>query len=237
MSTVKFNLENPIPKNKIVEIINANGSITGEHPLILDDDYSIKTSSKYGQLWEGSSNNLMSLLSSSYNLPSGQFALQGLQIWQSTDPITLDFTVRLEMDDNPYLDVVCPCLVLMNTVLPKLSNGTEGILGQTEQLVEKHFNIKLKTLIPPGPNIQSIVQTMSANSNANPLASNDGKSGVYNLNLGFLKFKNVIITSVEPKFSKEVSYYLNKPYPVNAEVSMSVSTMEVATTNMISQII
>ena len=107
-----LNLEDDIPSYKLVKIKDNEGSIIGNTPLILDDEFSIKVNSKYGQLWESSPNNLMNLISNSFNIPSGQFALQGVQIWQSTDPLDINFTVNLEMDSDSYLDVVYPSLVL-----------------------------------------------------------------------------------------------------------------------------
>jgi hypothetical protein len=48
-----FNLEDDIPSYKIVKITDGdNQSVTGSIPLILEDELSIKVSSKYGELWE-----------------------------------------------------------------------------------------------------------------------------------------------------------------------------------------
>ena len=234
-----FNLEYEIPPYKIVKIKDNEGSIIGNTPLILDDEFSIKVTSKYGQLWESSPNNLMNLISSSFNVPSGQFALQGVQIWQSTDPLDIEIDAYLEMDNDSYLDVVYPTLILMQSSLPSTSNGSEsGLRGATEQLIEKHFNLKLKTLIPPGPNIQSLVQIMSSDKNnkiSELISKRNGAKGLYTVEIGFATFNNVIIKSVEPTFSKEysLSNYKNKYYPVGASLSISMSTMEVATTDMI----
>lgn len=232
-----FNLQDNIPRYKIVKIKDDSGSIIGDVPLIMNDELSIKVNSKYGQLWEASPNNLMNLLASSFNVPSGQFALQGAQIWQSTDPLDLDFTVSLEMDDDAFLDVVRPCMILMQTALPSYSDGSEGgIRGTIEQLIEKKFNLKLKTLIPPGPNIQALLNTMSADRNYTKLLSKRGGSkGVYIVDVGFATFNGVIIKKVEPTFSKEYSYSVFKDdyFPASASLSIEISTMEVATTDMI----
>lgn len=235
-----FNLERDIPTFKQVIITEESGaSITGNKILILDD-FSFKVSSKYGELWESSPNNFMNMLSSSFGLPSGQFALQGVQIWQSTDPIDLSITVSLEMDDDSYLDVIEPTIALMNTTLP-----TKGDGGTKEQMkdnvLKKAFtNLKLKTLIPPGPNIQGIWSTISEGKSndvvSKALAHFDkGKNGVYNVKVGYTNFNNVIIKSVEPSFSKEISLSPTKNayYPSSVELSLEMMTMEIATTNMI----
>ena len=232
-----FNLQDEIPKYRTVSIEDGSGSITGNVPLILDDEFSIKVSSKYGQLWEASPNNLMNLLANSFSIPSGQFALQGAQIWQSTDPLDLNINVNIEMDTDSYIDVVRPSLILMQTVLPSYNDGSEGgVIGTIENAIEKHFNLKLKTLIPPGPNIQALVNTMSSNNNSSELlAKRDGAKGLYRVKIGFATFNNVIIKNVEPTYSKEYSYSNSKGdyFPVSASLSIEMTTMEVATTNMI----
>lgn len=241
-----FNLEDDIPPYKIVKITGADdSSVTGKIPLILEDELSIKVSSKYGELWEASPNNFMNLLSNSFGLPSGQFALQGVQIWQSTDPIDLSITVSLEMDTDPYIDVIAPTIALMSTVLP-----TKGSMGEKSQVggIGKYLqnamtNLKLKTLIPPGPNLQAIWSTISdkdmTDDIGNALANFDkGKNGVYNVKIGYAYFDNVIIKNVEPSFSSEMSYSESQRYyyPSSASLSLEMMTMEVATTDMMDNI-
>lgn len=240
-----FNLQDDIPSYKIVKITGANNSsVTGKIPLILEDELSIKVSSKYGELWEASPNNFMNLLSSSFGLPSGQFALQGVQIWQSTDPIDLSITVKLEMDTDPYNDVIAPTVALMSTVLP-----TKGSMGEKSQIGGLGFaqkaisNLKLKTLIPPGPNLQAIWSTISSEGMSddmgNALANFDkGENGVYNVKIGYAYFNNVIIKNVEPSFSSEMSYSESQMnyYPSSASLSLEMMTMEIATTDMMNTI-
>ena len=234
----KFNLDNGIPESKLVTIYKTNNTPIFEMPLIMDDDFSIKTSSKFEQLWSASPNNFLNLLSSTFNVPSGQFALQGAQIWQSTDPVEISLKVVLEMDTDPYKDVIEPTYLLVQTCLPKISNNTST---KAEQFVTEHLNLKLQTLIPPGPNINTLINLMQKDKNrvginSSLLAGNDGKNGVYNVKVGFATFYNVIITSVEPTFSKTVAVSLskmNKVYPCRADIDIRMTTMEVATTDMI----
>ena len=227
--TNKFNLIDDIPKHRLIKICNA-GSDTSiiDVPFIIDDGLSIQINSKYGQLWEGSSNNLMSLLSSSGVVPSGQFALQGLQIWNSTDPIKLSFTVHLEMDTNPLKEVVNPARLIMSKTLPSLANGTT-LVGKGEQLIQQTFNLQLKTLIPPGPNLQTIVSEMTN--------GNTAKNTFDVIVGGWCKFKNMVFTKADPTFSKDVCYLDSKPYPVSAELSIEMNTIEIATTDMISRML
>lgn len=230
-----FNLEKDIPPQKLVKIYMADNKLVTSKPLILDDDLSIKVNSKFGELWQSSSNNFMTLASSLFGIPNGQFTLQGVQIWQSTDPITINIDVDIEMDRDPYEDVIVPVQTLMSLVLPKKS---KMVMGNEKS----NSNLKISTLIPPGPNVQAIVNSMKDDSKFSELASNllenfsQGSRGVYNVTIGYVNFVNVIITSAEPTFSKEMSYSTlrqNKLYPVSAKVSLEISTMEMATTDMV----
>lgn len=239
----RFNLEYDIPSNRIVEIYVGDGTTKLiSQPLILDDDFSIKASSSFGELWEASPNNFLTLLSSQFNIPSGQFALQGAQIWQKTDPININIKVSLEMDKDPFTDVVAPSLVLTQTTLPKIRGSVKEENGGW---FSEHLNLKLKTLIPPGPNLQTLISLMKNNnntaSNTNALlANNNGLNGVYDIRIGFVKFHNVIIKEVEPTYSKTVAPSTSKNgkmFPVHADLSIDMCTMEVATTDMINSII
>lgn len=224
-----YKLDYGVPDYKIVTI----SGVTAR--LILDDDFSIKVSSKYGPLWEASPNNLTTLLSNSWGLPSGQFALQGAQIWQGTDPLTVSITCSLYMDTDPYNDVVAPVKALMSTVLPTIQTEFKGVLGTVEKLIEDTLNVKLDTLIPPGPNIQALAQMVAKDSSKlKGIFSSSGAKGVHNVTIGFVTLNNCVITSAEPTFSKEVSKSSNgKYYPISASVSLEISTIEIATTDML----
>lgn len=236
----RFNLDNDIPENKLVTIYKSGNTSIINNPLFLEDEISIKTKSDFGQLWEASPNDFLSLLSSTFNLPSGQFALQGAQIWKSTDPVDIDFKVTLNMDTDPYVDVIKPTYILLQTNLPKIrsNDATKGEMWVTEKL-----NLKLQSLIPPGPNINTLINLMAKDKdkvglNSELLAGNSGRNGVYNVKIGFITFYNAIIKSVEPVYSKTNAFSIskNKLFPCSADISINMTTMEVATTDMISTI-
>jgi hypothetical protein len=215
----------------------ANNTLVTDKPLIMDDEFSIKVSSKFGELWQSSPNNFMNLLSGSFGLPNGQFTLQGVQIWQSTDPINITIPIEIQMDSDSYEDVIIPTRTLMSLVVPEKS---KMVIGKKES----NSNLKLSTLIPPGPNLQGIVDAMKNDSRIANLASkfledfSMGSRGVYNVKTGFATFNNVIITSVDPTFSKEMSWSDTKRgyFPCSATLSVEISTMEIATTDMIANI-
>lgn len=233
-----FNLEDDIPPYKLVKIYMADNTLVTDKPLILDEDFNLKVTSKFGELWQSSPNNFMNLLSSSFGLPNGQFTLQGVQIWQSTDPIDISMNLEIEMDSDSYEDVMIPTKTLMSLVLPEKSKMVVGSK-------ESNSNLKLSTLIPPGPNLQGIVNSMKNDSKLANMASkfledfSMGTRGVYKLDMGgYATFNNVIVKSVEPTFSKEMSFSETKKnyYPSSVSLSIEISTMEIATTDMVANI-
>lgn len=236
-----FNLQDDIPSYKIVKVYNADAegtpTLVTDKPLIMNDELSIKVNSKYGELWQSTPNEFMTLLAGAFGVPSGQFTLQGVQIWQSTDPINISISVDLEMDTDSYEDVIVPTKSLMSLVLPEKS---EMVIGGKKATT----NLKLSTLIPPGPNVQAIVDMMKENSKIGDKASKfldkfgTTSRGVYTVKVGYATFNNVIITSVDPTFSNEMSYSETKRnyFPSGASLSIEMSTMEMATTDMMDNI-
>ena len=236
-----FNLQDDIPSYKLVKVYNADAegtpTLVTDKPLIMDDELSIKVTSKYGELWQSTPSEFMTLLSGAFGIPNGQFTLQGVQIWQSTDPINISITVDLEMDADSYEDVIVPTKDLMSLVLPEKS---EMVIGKKKAT----NNLKLSTLIPPGPNVQAIVDMMKGNSKIADVASKyldkfgTTSRGVYRVKVGYATFNNVIITSVDPTFSSEMSYSETKRnyFPSSASLSIEMSTMEMATTDMMDNI-
>lgn len=231
MKNLLFSL--PIPNNKTIEILSGNSPVINV-PLFFDDEYSLKVNSKFGSIWDAEPNNLLSLLSSSANsvnkvLPSGQFAMQGTQIWQSTDPLSFSLSASLYMIDSGLEDVIKPSLALMQLCLPTKAEMSNDInIGKV--------NIKLTTLIPPGPNLQSILNLSGiSNSETGDSFFKNGSRGTYTVKINnYMVIPNVIITSVQPTFSKS---YDEDGYPVKADIDFEMTTMEVATTDMITNIL
>ena len=219
-----------LPKGKLLQILDKNNNQVIDRPLIVDSEFSLKTSSKYGTIWDAKPNNLMNLLSNSiydatgFALPSGQMPLQGAQIWQSTDPIDFDFSIHLDMYSSGYKDVVEPAMKLVKCCLPKKAdsmNVGSDTLG---------VNLKIKTLIPPGPNFQDIFNATETTVNGFNINNKDS-SGVFTITVGdYITFSNVIITSVQPTFSSLMD---DDGYPTSCDIDISMSTMEIATVDMI----
>lgn len=235
-NTVPYGLIGNIPSTRLLKVYEHKKS-TSLVDLFVDDEVSIKASSKFGQLWEAQPSNIMNLLSGSFGLPSGQFALQGAQIWQSTEPLSFNITGHLYADKSAYEDVILKTEALMSCALPTYSGGSK-MMCEANEFLESKMNLQLKTLIPPGPNIQTLLSSMSTNNNTN--ASSQGK-GTYDIKIGCFTFANVIITGVQPTFSKmpTVASYKSRisiPCPIKADIDLEFVTMEVATTDMINMI-
>lgn len=216
-----------IPKQKIVKIKGKNDVPIIENDLIYDEDLSFKLSSSFGNLWEAHGNNLMTLLSggSKGKVPSGQFVMQGFQIWQSTEPLSFSLSLKLYSKDNARKDVWQPSLKLAQLCLPMKSKNSNG---QTNQM--------LSTLIPPGPNLTQILKSGGFNNLSDFLAEKTGADpqGTYNIDVGgYVNFLSVIITSANPTFSKQID---GSGYPISATIDLEFTTSEIATTDMISNI-
>lgn len=222
-----------IPENRVIRIYGKdqgeNEDILGV-PMFFDGELTLKASSKFGSLWDAEGCNLLTLLSGSTNgaVPVGQFALQGTQIWQSTDPLTFNIDASFEMLDSGLNDVVKPVMALMSMCLPSKSTSLDKKIGKV--------NLHLQTLIPPGPNLQTILKNVgvSIDNEAYNDWLNTGSRGTYLVKIGKnVIIPKVIITSVEPTFSKWTDEH---GHPIRAEVSVEFSTMEIATTDMIANI-
>lgn len=213
------------PKHKLVQIKYGDNTSVIDKDLIFDEDLSFKLSSSFGSLWDAHGNNLMTMLSSltKGKIPSGQFVMQGMQIWQSTDPLSFSLTLKLVTINNAKEDVFIPALTLAQLPLPMKSKNANGVT-----------NSMLATLIPAGPNILKILTEGHFESINDFLAKLNGgtdSKGTYNVNVcGYLEFVSVIITSCNPTFSKYVD---ESGYPISADVELEFTTCQIATTDML----
>jgi hypothetical protein len=199
--------------------------------LVLDEETSLEIKTSYKNIIEVKGSNLFSLLSNSFTIggtkgviPSGQFALQGTQIWESTDVISFSLELKLYMTTSGYNDVLRPSLELAKWAVPSKKQSKNKILGNS--------------LIPPGPNLADILQQLGVEVNSEKsflgISLSDSK-GVLNVQIGkHLQIDNVVITSVVPTYSAA----LDEDYaPVKCSLAVSFQTLEVATTDMIEGIL
>lgn len=187
-------------------------------PIYIDGDISLNFSSEYSSIYESTPSTLLNLIASSTDKPlSGQFAVQGAQIWKSTSPLEINITAKLMMNDDAKEDVVKPALKLAKLCLPSLG-------GQDK---EKSLNKKLKCLIPPGPNIQALLSVATDGTIGN-------SKGVYTIKIGWLTLPNCIIKESSPTFSKTVDV---DGFPISAEINLSICTVMIPTKDFIENIL
>lgn len=224
-----------LPKGREVFIFQGKENIFKNKPnfndihLLYDDEFALRVSSEYASLVSTKSSNLLSLLSGSIeifgkSLPSGQFALQGFKIWESTSPLSISIDVTLNMVTSGKLDVVDPTLFLIGLTVPSKTERKDGKEGWG--------------LVPPGPNLSDILSTaglkMEEVSKNNIVDIKDGR-GLFTLQVGeYLSIPDMVITKAEPTFSKE----LDEDYtPISCKLSLDFETVEVVTTDMLAKMI
>lgn len=208
--------------------------------FIFDDDLEFSINTEYGPIIESRPTTLLTLLSNSiqiggFNIPSGQFALQSFQVWQTTEPLEFDLSLKMYVNtDSGHYDITVPAFKLMEYAVPSKSTNRKGQPGQG--------------LIPPGPNIQDILRVsgllntpvlgsaLQAGLNNSVISSRKRTNGgLIDIQIGqYWLFQNCVLTSAKPTFSeaKDTDYA-----PVSADVSISFRTSEVATTNMLEEIL
>ena len=225
---------NVCDEDRLIHIKDKNGDII-KHPLYMVDEVSLKFSSSYGNIWDATPNNLMNLLSSTFNFPSGQFNVQGMQIWNKTEPLEFSFTAKLIMLENGgYEDVVKPALRLSQLCLPKTSTLFKTNTNNNESnAIKKYMNIT--TLIPPGPNLATILEK-SGLSNDTSLSNwaSEVSTGTFNVDYGWLHITDAIIKNVTPTFSKVLD---EDGFPTSATIDIEVSTCAIPTVEMVQSII
>jgi hypothetical protein len=223
-----------VPPGREVKIFQGESSIFSSTSfpnakLIYDDDIQLNIKSKYGTLVESAGNNFLTLLSGANifgQTISGQFAIQGFQIWQETDPLTFNLAINLYMNTSALNDVVKPSLYIASLIVP----------STTTDKGKNSWN-----LIPPGPNLSALLEKMGLGSTATDL-ENKGvlkqSTGVFNIKIGdYLSIPDVIITGAEPVFSKVlVEDESGKLAPISCKMGLEFSTASVATKEMLQKL-
>lgn len=190
--------------------------------LIYDDEISLNIKSDYENLIDVGSNKLLNIASAITDgfVPSGQFAVQGMQIWKSTDVIEFSLNVEMHMINSGKNQVVLPSLALAKLCVPSKKNSGLGA-GQS--------------LIPPGPNLNDILRMIGSSitikSGGDEANGNIQGGGLLHVRIGkFLSIDNVVLTKVEPTYSK----ILDDEYmPISCKMSLDFRTVEVANTEML----
>jgi len=138
---------------------------------------------------------------------SGEYKQLGLQVWDSTDPLVLSFSVDLVMRMDAKTDVYLPMTELIQLPLPEDKGGIQG-------------------LVPPGP---SILTAFGSNT------SKSSTGGIVNVAIGGLVLVDCIVTGAEPVASRYPASPDKGAtnYPIYAKVQVTLESSFTATRQMI----
>ena len=224
-----------IPKGKTLILMKGNTEIPANVPCVLEEDITLSLSSTFAPLISGGMPNIAKLLAGviggifDKNIPVG-FKQFGYQIWQNTDPVSFSATVAFYMSYNARVEVYNPTIELMKLPLP------------TE--IGKRGGLKA-----PGPTIFSLIKKEGlARKESKPGSEEseekfdedaEGTRTLWDIESGdqlslsigkILYLPNVIVKKAEPTFSTETDEF---DYPIWSKVRLDISSVEIATTDMI----
>ena len=216
----------PLPAGSKVIISDKEGNVIAGGALL--EEYTVSLNSEFGQLVDTGENNAFTVLGGALKSLSGsrfgfssQFKQMGFQIWKSTAPIQLQFSLEFHYTYNAYEEVKQPIKRLCQLPLPG-----EGPMGN---------------LIPPGPSIIEAITGPGANNMPPPsegIADNTevevkGEDNYVNIRIGGMLFLGCVITQAEPTFSKRVD---ESNSPIYGRVAMTAITMYSATKEAVASV-
>lgn len=185
---------------------------------ILAEDFNFSLSSTFSPLVGSGNSKVLTMLGGATKSFtggkagfSGQFKQMGFQIWESTAPVVIQFTVDIHMKTNARVDVLDKVKALVKIPLP--GTGTAG------------------NLIPPGPSIvEALTGTEAPNTppTASEEADPNSADSYVNIIIGGLILMGCIMESAEPAFSR---FPDESGAPIGATVQIRASTMYTATKN------
>ena len=205
-----------IPKGKQLRIRHDNQSITGDIPLVLEEDITLSLSSNFSPLFGGGDTkalNVIGSLAREFTMGkiafSGQFQQLGFQMWGGTDPIAFTATLGFYMGstdaNNARIEVYEPMIKLASLPLPE-----EGRFGN---------------LIGPGPAITTILGGLLGKITENT------EQRLISLEIGrILRIGSIIVKRAEPTFSNETDEF---GYPISGKIQLDINSLFTATVEML----
>lgn len=202
--------------------------------LLLTDDIELQIENTYGSiLGEIEPNNFLNLIANSVEFGGKTFpaqnALQSMVIWQKTEPLRISLPISIHMVTSGKTDVVQPIYELIALTVPRKVGKDRGLVG---------------SLIPPGPNLASILDQIGFDSEkisetVNNLTGSGitfkESKGVVQIQIGeYIHLPSCVITSVTPTFSKELD---EDYFPISCTATLDIQTVEVVTEDMIQNLL
>ena len=138
----------------------------------------------------------------------GVAKFQQTQVWKSTEPLSIPFTLHFDTKTDSFKDVVTPAFALLGYTVPE----EDGSI-----------------LITPGANIQSLLsqkqEADTAGNEFNPQASD--KDRLVSLLIGgWCYIERAVLMKAEPTFSKDIT---EKGYPLWCDLVCEIKMLETAT--------
>lgn len=194
-----------VPKGMKVTFSGKNIGRVSEYIYILAEDVTIALRSQFSPLVDGGAPKFFKMVAGvtqelfgvSF---SGEYKQLGFSIWDSTDPISVSFSVCLAMKTDAKADVIDPMRELIKLPLPN-----------------DPADRQLTGLVPPGPSILTLLGKENA---ASKYAQR------LNVQLGGVVLLDCILTSAEPtlcRFSDTGSY------PIYAKIQCALQSSMIAT--------
>lgn len=213
-----------VPAGKELRLATSKGNITGNVPLVLENEISISLSSSFKPLYGGGSNPLIDMLG---NLSQGlvglgfssQFKEFGYQVWDKTDPLSINVTVTFRLGmlnlfsarEEVYIPMIKLASIPLPTVGGSLAEGT------------------LENLVAPGPPPTTLLEGQDGEG-----FGYVGKYRKISLEIGnILRVDKVIVLKATPTVSTETD---SAGYPIWAKVDMDIQSVETATVEMLQKV-
>jgi hypothetical protein len=168
-----------------MRVIFDDGVDLKDKVYILGEDIGLTLRSSFSPIVDGGAPKLLHMLAGVTNAvlnfsTSGEYKQLGFNLWESTDPLSIGFTVELIMRTDAKSDVFDPMQALIKLPLPDDKGGLQG-------------------LVPPGPSVLSLFGGDKITKYGSTL----------NVTVGGLTLENAILTSAEPtlcRFSDDHDY-------------------------------
>jgi hypothetical protein len=203
-----------IPRGRQIEILRDGESILPGFPLTIENDVTLSVSSSFNPLFSGGDPIQKLITQIGKAIASvggtgfgGTLKQMGIQVWESTDPLSLNLVMSFYLGMKNQWDgleeVKRPIFELMKLTLP--SEGKGG------------------TLIAPGPSPLDVFKGVNEKLNI--------KTQTISLDLGgILYLPEIIVKEVQPTFGKEID---DNGYPVWGQVSVDIQTLFIATSDLL----
>lgn len=205
-------------------------NFSAKNYFMLSEDIQLTLSSQFTKLVDASAPKFFKVLAGmtaslfGFSL-SGEYKQLGLQIWDSTEPLGLTFSIDLVKRMDAEQEVFLPMIELIQLPLPEDKGMPQG-------------------LVPPGPNILSAFSGSTSGQDSKTTMAKAANAGMVNIQIGSIYLSGCIVKSAVPIVSKYSSRAKSSisaassaqavnEFPIYAKIQVEVESSFTATRNMI----